>query len=119
VHAAMAAAQTLDASVADMRFVKPIDEDLLRQLGESHDALVSVEDNALAGGAGSACAEALEKLRCATPLLRLGLPDHFVDHGDQARLLAREGLDAEGIAASIRTRFADLLREPRLVKKAS
>ena len=118
LYAARDAAETIDATVADMRFVKPLDLELLGQLADSHDALVSIEENALPGGAGSACAEGLETLQRSTPLLRLGLPDHFVDHGDHARLLARCGLDAAGIEAAIRTRFPDLVREPRLVKKA-
>ena len=118
VHPAMIAAQAIDASVVDMRFVKPLDLDLLRRMAETHDALVSVEENVLQGGAGSACAEALDQMSRSIPLLRLGLPDRFIDHGDHARLLAAEGLDAEGIESSIRARFVELLREPRLVKKA-
>jgi 1-deoxy-D-xylulose-5-phosphate synthase len=118
LHTAAVAAEALDASVADMRFVKPIDRELLAQLADSHDALVTVEENVLPGGAGSAVAETLESLQRRTPLLRLGLPDRFVDHGDHARLLAKAGLDAGGIEAAIRTRFPELLREPRLVKKA-
>jgi 1-deoxy-D-xylulose-5-phosphate synthase len=118
LHTAAVAAEALDASVADMRFVKPIDRELLAQLADSHDALVTVEENVLPGGAGSAVAETLESLQRRTPLLRLGLPDRFVDHGDHARLLARCGLNADGIEASIRNFFPDLLREPRLVKKA-
>jgi len=119
LHPALSAGATaIDATVADMRFVKPLDVELLCRLADTHDALVSIEENVLQGGAGSACAEALGKLERATPLLCLGLPDHFIDHGDHARLLAAEGLDADGIEASIRARFADLLREPRLVKKA-
>ncbi len=119
LHPALAAAATaIDATVADMRFVKPLDLDLLRRLADTHDALVSVEENVLQGGAGSACAEALERMGHSTPLLRLGLPDRFVDHGEHQRLLAAEGLDADGIEASIRARFAELLREPRLVQKA-
>jgi len=118
LHPALAAAAALDASVADMRFVKPLDRELLAQLARDHDALVTVEENVLQGGAGSACAEALEELRLTTPLLRLGLPDRFIDHGEHARLLAQAGLDAAGMEASIRSRFAELLREPRLVKQA-
>ncbi len=118
LHTAAVAAEALDATVADMRFVKPIDRELLAQLADSHDALVTVEENVLPGGAGSAVAETLESLQRRTPLLRLGLPDRFVDHGDHARLLAKAGLDAGGIEAAIRTRFPELLREPRLVKKA-
>jgi len=119
LHPALAAAATaIDATVADMRFVKPLDLELVRRLADTHDALVSVEENVLQGGAGSACAEALEALQRATPLLRLGLPDRFIDHGDHARLLSGVGLDADGIEAAIRARFGDLLREPRLVHKA-
>jgi len=118
LHAALAAAEAIDATVADMRFVKPLDIELLRRLSETHDALVTVEDNVLQGGAGSAVAEALEALPRVVPLLRLGLPDRFMDHGDPVQLLAAEGLDAAGIEASIRRRYPELLREPRLVKKA-
>ena len=101
-----------------MRFVKPLDTDLLLRLADSHDALVTIEENALAGGAGSACAEALEQAGRVVPMLRMGLPDHFIDHGDHGRLLKAQGLDAEGIENAVRTRFADVLREPRLLKKA-
>jgi 1-deoxy-D-xylulose-5-phosphate synthase len=118
LHTALVAAEALDATVVDMRFVKPIDLDLLGRMADTHDALVSVEENALAGGAGSACAEALETLQRLTPLLRLGLPDRFIDHGDYGRLLAKAGLDAKGMEAAIRARFPNLLREPRLIKKA-
>ncbi len=118
LHPARAAAETLDATVADMRFVKPLDLELLGRLADTHDALVTVEENVLAGGAGSAVAEALEQLPRRVPLLRLGLPDRFIDHGDHARLLAAAGLNADGMVASISQRFGDLLREPRLVKKA-
>ena len=79
---------------------------------------MSVEENVVAGGAGSACAEALAQLGVLRPLLQLGLPDRFIDHGDHARLLAVEGLDAAGVERSIRARFGDQLREPRLVKTA-
>jgi 1-deoxy-D-xylulose-5-phosphate synthase len=118
VHTAMVVAQAIDASVVDMRFVKPLDLDVLRRMAETHDALVSVEENVVQGGAGSACAEALQALQRTIPLLNLGLPDRFVDHGDPARLLASVGLDAESIESSIRARFVELLREPRLIKKA-
>ena len=118
VHPSLAAAQALDATVVDMRFVKPLDTELLLRMAQTHDALVSVEENVVAGGAGSACGEALDQMHLTVPLLRLGLPDHFIDHGDHARLLASVGLDAEGIEASVRRRFAELLREPRLVQKA-
>jgi len=98
---ALGAAEKLDASVANMRFVKPIDADLIRQLAGSHELLVSVEENALIGGAGAEVARCLEESGLATPLLRLGLPDRFIDHGDSAQLLAQVGLDGPGIIASV------------------
>jgi 1-deoxy-D-xylulose-5-phosphate synthase len=102
-----------------MRFVKPLDTALLQQLAASHQGFVSVEEHVLAGGAGSAVAEALLALSIDRPLLMLGLPDRFIDHGDHQQLLALEGLDSEGIEASIVKRFANLLapRSPRLVAK--
>jgi len=102
---ALEAAEALDASVADMRFVKPLDDSLVAELARSHDLLVSVEEHAVMGGAGSAVAESLSAQGIAAALLQLGLPDHFVDHGDQFKLLAAEGLDAEGIARSISARL--------------
>ncbi|HUL66492.1 MAG TPA: 1-deoxy-D-xylulose-5-phosphate synthase [Burkholderiaceae bacterium] len=119
LHPALAAAAAIDATVANMRFVKPLDRDLLRRLAESHDALVSVEENVVMGGAGSACAEALGELRIELPLLRLGLPDEFIDHGDPALLLASVGLDAAGIEESIRARFGGLLQAPRRARSVA
>jgi len=119
VQPALAAAEAIDATVADMRFVKPIDRALIEKLARSHDALVTVEENAVLGGAGSACREVLDELGIERPLLHLGLPDRFVDHGDPARLLASVGLDAAGIEASIRARFGELLRETRRVRPAA
>jgi len=109
VPAALKAAENLGATVADMRFVKPIDRELVLDLAARHDALVTLEEAAIMGGAGSAVAETLNQAGIAKPLLQLGLPDLFIDHGDQAALLAGLGLDAVGIEASIRARFADLL----------
>ena len=106
VAPALAAAEESDATVANMRFVKPLDRDLVLRLAREHDALVTVEENVVAGGAGSAVAEMLAHADVAVPLLHLGLPDAFTDHGDPAVILAHVGLDAKGIAASIRTRFA-------------
>ena len=106
---ALAAADVLDATVANMRWVKPLDRELIARLAANHDALVTVEESAVMGGAGSACAEVLAEQGSGTPLLLLGLPDRFIDHGDPARLLASVGLDAAGIEASIRARFASLL----------
>ena len=103
---ALKAAETLDATVANMRFVKPLDAGLIAQLAGSHDLLVSIEENALIGGAGSEVARALESAGSHTPLLRLGLPDHFIDHGDSALLLAEVGLDDAGIVQSVTARLA-------------
>ncbi len=99
---ALAAADKLDASVADMRFVKPLDRELLRRLAETHSHLVSVEENVVMGGAGAAVAEALAEMGVVRPILHLGLPDRFVEHGDPAELLRRCGLDAAGVEAAIR-----------------
>ena len=110
---ALAAAEELDATVANMRFVKPLDVQLVAQLAMTHDALVTVEEGSIMGGAGSAVAEALAAAGIVKPLLMLGLPDKFIDHGDAGKLLAACGLDADGIAASIRLRF--MKDEPRLV----
>ncbi|MDB5961893.1 MAG: 1-deoxy-D-xylulose-5-phosphate synthase, partial [Massilia sp.] len=107
------AGEELDATVANMRFIKPLDVELVRQLAASHDYLVTVEEGCIMGGAGSAVAEALAAEGIVKPLLMLGLPDIFIDHGDPATLLAGVGLDARGIAASITKRFG--VGEPRLV----
>ena len=106
LHPALQAAEKLDATVANMRWAKPLDENLLRELASSHEAIVTIEEGCIAGGAGSACAEALNALGITRPILHLGLPDTFIDHGDPARLLALQGLDAAGITAAIQTRFA-------------
>ncbi|PQO91087.1 1-deoxy-D-xylulose-5-phosphate synthase [Massilia phosphatilytica] len=113
VAPSLGAAEGLNATVADMRFVKPLDVDLVKQLAREHDYLVTVEEGCTMGGAGSAVAEALAEAGIAKPLLILGLPDRFIDHGDPAALLASVGLDAHGIGASIRERFG--IGEPRLV----
>lgn len=105
VAPSLAAAGELDATVADMRFVKPLDVELVKRLAQDHDYLVTVEEGATMGGAGSAVAEALAAEGIVKPLLILGLPDRFIDHGDPALLLASVGLDAAGIAKSIRERF--------------
>ncbi len=103
VAPALVAAEAVNATVADMRFVKPLDLDLIRHLAETHQTLVTVEENALAGGAGSAVAEALTEMGLHTPIHHLGLPDRFVEHGDPQTLLARCGLDAAGIENWLRT----------------
>ena len=98
---ALQAADELDASVANMRFVKPLDDDLVKELATSHELLVTVEENAVMGGAGSAVAESLERQGLAVPLLQLGLPDQFVEQGEHALLLKRCGLDKDGLVHSI------------------
>jgi 1-deoxy-D-xylulose-5-phosphate synthase len=105
LHPALAAAEKLDATVADMRFVKPLDAALVLELARTHDALVTVEEGAAMGGAGSAVLEALAAAGAEKPVLVLGLPDVFVEHGDPQVLLARCGLDAAGIERSVRERF--------------
>ncbi|CAN5191524.1 1-deoxy-D-xylulose-5-phosphate synthase [soil metagenome] len=109
----LAAGNALNASVANMRFIKPLDVELVKQLAQTHDALVTVEEGSVMGGAGAAVAEALAAAGIAKPILILGLPDRFIDHGDSAQLLAGCGLDAAGIAASIEQRFGK--GEPKLV----
>jgi 1-deoxy-D-xylulose-5-phosphate synthase len=109
----LAAGKELNATVANMRFIKPLDVALVRQLAAAHDAIVTVEEGTIMGGAGAAVAEALAAEGIVKPLLHLGLPDRFIDHGDAAQLLALCGLDAAGIAASIRKHFGK--DEPRLV----
>ena len=101
------AAEKLDATVANMRFVKPLDEELVRELATAHEWLVTVEENTILGGAGSAVLEILEKQGIYKKVLQLGLPDRFVDHGDPARLLKECGLDAEGIQTSIAAKLAE------------
>jgi 1-deoxy-D-xylulose-5-phosphate synthase len=98
---ALEAAEALDATVANMRFVKPLDAELVKQLAASHPLIVTLEEHQVMGGAGSAVCEALASLKLNNPVLLLGLPDRFIDHGDPARLLASVGLDADGIRASI------------------
>ena len=102
---AIDAAEDIDATVVDMRFVKPLDAELATEIAKTHALVVTVEENSVMGGAGSAVSEALAARSVGTPLLQLGLPDHFVDHGDQAQLLASIGLDRAGILRAIRERL--------------
>ena len=99
---ALTAAEELDATVANMRYAKPLDRALIEELAANHELLVTLEENSVIGGAGSEVARALEGLPHRPRLLRLGLPDHFIDHGDQAQLLESIGLDVRGITAAIR-----------------
>ena len=107
-------ADGLDATLVNMRFVKPLDEALVLELAQSHAALVTIEDNAIAGGAGSGIAELLNANGIHVPLLQLGLADTFLEHGSREELLAADGLDAAGIERSIRQRFAALITTPAL-----
>jgi|TARA_R100000935_G_C2779974_1_gene141285 1-deoxy-D-xylulose-5-phosphate synthase len=102
---ALEAAKSLGATVADMRFVKPLDEELILALAEKHDLLVTIEENAIAGGAGSAVTEFLNSRDVSQPVLQIGLPDTFIDHGKHGELLSSCGLDAEGIRHTIETRL--------------
>ncbi len=110
LYPALQAGDALNATVANMRWAKPLDVELLRQLATSHDALVTVEEGALGGGAGSAVLEALQAEGLTLPVLTLGLPDRFIEHGDPAKLLSMLGLDAAGIERSVRERYAYLLQ---------
>jgi 1-deoxy-D-xylulose-5-phosphate synthase len=104
---ALQAGEQLDASVANMRFVKPLDEALVLDLADRHALLVTVEENVVMGGAGSAVVEALQRHERATPVLQLGLPDRFIDQGDPGIQLAECGLNAEGILKAIRARLGE------------
>ncbi len=104
---ALQAAEKLNATVVNMRWVKPLDVELLAQIAQSHERLVTVEEGCIMGGAGSAVGEALQTLQINRPVLHLGLPDVFIEHGDPAKLLALQGLDAAGIEQSIRQRWSD------------
>jgi 1-deoxy-D-xylulose-5-phosphate synthase len=105
LHPCLAVAERLGLTVADMKFIKPLDTALACELARSHDGVVTVEEGALMGGAGSAVAEALAAGGVTVPVLHLGLPDEFIEHGDPAKLLSMCGLDAAGIEASIVRRF--------------
>jgi 1-deoxy-D-xylulose-5-phosphate synthase len=107
VQPSLEAAEELDATVANMRFVKPLDDALVAELAAGHDLLVTVEENVVMGGAGSAVLESLQRQRIEASVLQLGLPDHFVDHGDPALQLASCGLNKDGILASIRAKLAE------------
>ncbi len=105
VAPALTAGEILDATVVNMRFVKPLDEAAVLRAGETHELLVTVEENAVDGGAGGAVAQCLAARGSSTTLLQLGLPDQFVEHGERQVLLARCGLDTEGIVAAVRARL--------------
>jgi 1-deoxy-D-xylulose-5-phosphate synthase len=104
---ALAAAEKLDATVVNMRFVKPLDSELVLRMAAEHSLLVTVEENTIQGGAGSAVAECLMQNGVLVPLLQLGLPDTFIEQGEPAKLLKNCGLDAEGIEISVRNRMSE------------
>jgi 1-deoxy-D-xylulose-5-phosphate synthase len=116
LHPALAAAERIDATVVDMRWAKPIDTELLLSVASRHDALVTIEEGAVMGGAGGAVMEELQKAAVLKPVLQLGLRDEFIPHGDPARLLALQGLDAAGIESSIRARYDGLIDKPAPLK---
>jgi 1-deoxy-D-xylulose-5-phosphate synthase len=115
LYPALQAAENLNATVANMRYAKPLDADLVAELARTHDGLVTVEEGCLPGGAGSAVMEALHAAGLKTPVLALGLPDVFIEHGDPGKLLAMCGLDAAGIEQAIVKRFG---ARPALVRPA-
>jgi len=116
LHAATEAAEKLDATLVDMRFVKPLDEKLILDLVRRHDLLVTLEENTIAGGAGSAVNEFLQREGVLMPVLNLGLPDRFQSHGSHGQMLAEIGLDSKGILAAIKARLEKL---PKQTHRAS
>ena len=108
LYPALQAAERLNATVVNMRWAKPLDTALLLSIAQQHEALVTLEEGAIMGGAGSAVSETLNAAGVVKPLLQLGLRDEFIEHGDHAALLALQGLDAAGIEASVRARFGAL-----------
>ena len=119
LYPALEVARKLGITVVNMRWAKPLDTELLMQVASSHEALVTVEEGAVMGGAGSAVSEALAQAGISLPLLHLGLRDEFIEHGDPALLLARQGLDAAGIEASVRERFAPVLAAKASLKSVA
>jgi 1-deoxy-D-xylulose-5-phosphate synthase len=117
LHPALAVADKLDATVVNMRWVKPLDVELLLEVAADHEALVTLEDGALMGGAGSAVLEALQAAGVNKPVLQLGLPDRFIEHGDPVKLMALQGLDAAGIEKSIQARFPALVENAKAALK--
>jgi 1-deoxy-D-xylulose-5-phosphate synthase len=116
LYPSLAAGEKLDATVANMRWAKPLDEELVLRLARRHERLVTVEEGATAGGAGSAVVELLNSHGLTCTVLQLGLPDRFIEHGDPGRLLAGLGLDAAGIEAAILQRWPEPGQEPASLK---
>ena len=113
LYPALEATEKLNATVVNMRWAKPLDTELLLKVAAEHEALVTIEEGAVMGGAGSAVSEALQAAGLLRPLLQLGLPDVFIEHGDPAKLLALQGLDAAGIQAAIERRYAKLVAQAK------
>jgi 1-deoxy-D-xylulose-5-phosphate synthase len=109
LYPALAAGERMNATVINMRWAKPLDTALLLDAAARHEAIVTVEEGSVAGGAGSAVAEALQAAGVVKPVLHLGLRDEFIEHGDPATLLAMQGLDAAGIEAAVRQRFGEAI----------
>ncbi|MDE2308132.1 MAG: 1-deoxy-D-xylulose-5-phosphate synthase, partial [Xanthomonadaceae bacterium] len=101
-------AAEIDATLVNMRFVKPLDEAMILDLAKSHDAFVTLEDNAIAGGAGSGVAECLAAHGIVKPILHIGLPDVYLEHGSREEVLSMAGLDLPGIRRAIHARFPQL-----------
>ena len=118
LYPALQAAEKLGCTVINMRWAKPLDVELLIQVAATHEALVTLEEGAIMGGAGSAVTEALQAAGIVKPVLQLGLKDEFIEHGDPAKLLALQGLDAAGIEAAISARFAPMLKAEKPAKVA-
>ena len=116
LYPALKAAESLDATVANMRFVKPLDTELVAELARTHEAIVTLEDGCVMGGAGSAVLETLQAAGLNLPVLQLGLPDEFIEHGDPVKLMSLCGLDAAGIEQSILKRFG---ARPALARAAN
>lgn len=115
---ALAVGEELNLTVANMRFVKPLDSELIKELARQHDYLVTLEENALHGGAGSAVLETLQQLGLERPVLSLGLPDDFLQQGDPTQVMRACGLDQEGISKTLRSRFGARLRRPGVIATA-
>ncbi|HYH42879.1 MAG TPA: transketolase C-terminal domain-containing protein, partial [Burkholderiales bacterium] len=107
--------ERLDATVVNMRFVKPLDEDLVLSLARTHTALVTIEENAVQGGAGSACLELLANCESALPSLTIGVPDQFIEHGSREDCLQAAGLDLPSLEAAVRRFWEQLAGSKRLV----
>jgi 1-deoxy-D-xylulose-5-phosphate synthase len=118
LYPALQVADKLGCTVVNMRWAKPLDVELLRQVAATHEALVTLEEGAIMGGAGSAVTEALHAAGIAKPVLQLGLTDEFIEHGDPAKLLSLQGLDAAGIEAAISARFGAVLNRDKPTKAA-